>query len=117
MKRLCANNLSLHYFVSSFLISTFTMVLFQWLEMLRDSPTILRHLLSDLFTWSGLLVMFRIRVCVLCLMALIYFISPLDIIPEAAFGILGFLDDFMIIFLLVIYISIIYRRTIANRQH
>ena len=63
--------------------------------------------------------MFRMRVVVCFFAALLYFISPLDLIPEAAFGLLGFLDDFFIIGLLAIYISIIYRQVIearANRQ-
>ena len=58
--------------------------------------------------------MFRLRIVVCFIAALLYFISPLDIIPEAAFGLLGLLDDFFILLLLAIYVSIIYRRFVAN---
>lgn len=47
--------------------------------------------------------------------AFFYLISPLDFVPEALFGILGFLDDFFVIFLLLIYISIMYREVITQR--
>ena len=59
--------------------------------------------------------MFRFRVLICFLAALLYFISPLDIIPEAMFGILGFLDDFFVFLLLAIYVSIIYRQMVAAR--
>ena len=86
-----------------------SVIMFQWIEYLRDSPTMLRHLVRE-FVW-----MFRMRIIVLFFLAFCYFISPLDIIPEAAFGILGFLDDFFVLMLLAIYVSIIYRRVIAAR--
>ena len=59
--------------------------------------------------------MFRVRVVVCVIAAFVYFISPLDLIPEAVFGLLGFLDDVFIILLLAIYISIIYRQIVEAR--
>ena len=88
---------------------------FQFMEYVRDLPMLLRHLLGEFFSLSGLIFMFRLRVVICFLFALIYFISPLDLIPEAVFGILGFLDDFFVLALLTIYLSIIYRRLVANR--
>ena len=80
-----------------------------------DLPTLLRHAFREMFSVGGLFWMFRIRI-ILCLMgAFFYLISPLDFVPEALFGILGFLDDFFVIFLLLIYISIMYREVITQR--
>ena len=62
-------------------------------------------------------MMFRLRVVICFIVALLYFISPLDLIPEAVFGILGFLDDFFVLMLLTIYVSIIYRRLVTARAH
>ena len=59
--------------------------------------------------------MFRVRILVCFLAALLYFVSPFDIIPEAVFGILGFLDDLFILLLLAIYVSLIYRNVIQQR--
>ena len=61
--------------------------------------------------------MFRIRIILCLLAAFTYLISPLDILPEAVFGILGLLDDLFVFLLLAIYVSIIYRSYLANRQY
>ena len=58
----------------------------QFIDQLRDFPMLMRHLLSEFFSLNGLVLMFRIRFIGCCIMALIYIISPFDIIPEAAFG-------------------------------
>ncbi|XP_050411068.1 E3 ubiquitin-protein ligase RNF170 [Patella vulgata] len=86
-----------------------------FLDYVRDLPTLLRHAFSEFFTVGGLLWMFRLRVVMCCIAALLYFISPFDIIPESMFGLLGFLDDIFIILLLAIYVSLIYRRVVENR--
>ncbi|EDL32807.1 mCG117388, isoform CRA_c [Mus musculus] len=87
----------------------------QIMERIMDLPTLLRHAFREVFSVGGLFWMFRIRI-MLCLMgAFFYLISPLDFVPEALFGILGFLDDFFVIFLLLIYISIMYREVITQR--
>lgn len=88
-----------------------------WQEHLRDLPTLLRHAFSEFFTVGGLVWMFRLRIIVCFLAALLYFISPFDIIPEAVFGILGFLDDIFILLLLAIYIALIYRQVVQNRAN
>lgn len=88
---------------------------FQWMDYIRDLPTLLRHAMSDFFTVGGLVFMFRLRILVCFLAAFFYFISPLDIIPEAIFGIFGFLDDLFIVLLLAIYVSLIYRNVVRDR--
>ncbi|XP_040273329.1 E3 ubiquitin-protein ligase RNF170 [Bufo bufo] len=86
-------------------------------DRIMDLPTLLRHAFREMFSVGGLFRMFRIRI-VLCLLgALFYLVSPLDIIPEAVFGILGFMDDLFVIFLLLIYISIMYREVVTQRLH
>ncbi|XP_005091877.1 E3 ubiquitin-protein ligase RNF170 [Aplysia californica] len=84
-------------------------------EYLQDLPTLLRHAFHEFFSVGGLMWMFRLRIVILVFGALLYLISPLDILPEAAFGIIGFLDDFFIILLLAVYISIFYRQIVAAR--
>ncbi|XP_066298519.1 E3 ubiquitin-protein ligase RNF170-like isoform X1 [Branchiostoma lanceolatum] len=86
-----------------------------WLDYLYDLPTLLRHAFVELFTVGGLVMMFRVRVFLILLGAILYFISPLDIIPEGAFGILGLVDDVFVILVLLIYVSIMYRTFVANR--
>lgn len=88
------------------------MFVVQWIEYIRDLPTILRHCFFDFFSIGGLIWMFRLRIFVCFTIALLYLLSPLDIIPEIAFGIFGLLDDLFVVLLLAIYISILYRRYI-----
>lgn len=85
------------------------------MERIMDLPTLLRHAFREMFSVGGLFWMFRIRILLCLLGAFFYLISPLDFVPEALFGILGFLDDFFVIFLLLIYISIMYREVITQR--
>ncbi|XP_043530199.1 E3 ubiquitin-protein ligase RNF170-like isoform X2 [Chiloscyllium punctatum] len=85
------------------------------IDRILDVPTLLRHAFTELFSISGLFWMFRIRIFLCLAGALFYLASPLDFIPEAFFGILGFLDDLFVIFLLLIYISIMYREAVTQR--
>lgn len=87
-----------------------------FMEMIRDCPTLMRHLWNEFFSVGGLMLMFRIRIVLCFLAAVMYLVSPLDIIPEAVFGVLGLLDDVFVLFLLAIYISIIYRRLVVSRS-
>jgi len=87
------------------------------MDYILDLPTILRHLWNEFFSVGGLVHMFRIRIILCLLAAFTYLISPLDILPEAVFGILGLLDDLFVFLLLAIYVSIIYRSYLANRQY
>ncbi|XP_072311376.1 E3 ubiquitin-protein ligase RNF170 [Eucyclogobius newberryi] len=85
------------------------------MERLRDVPTLLRHLFREMFSVGGLFWMFRIRILLCLIGAITYLVSPLDILPEALFGLLGFMDDFFVILLLFVYISIMYREVVTQR--
>lgn len=87
-----------------------------FVEMVRDCPTLMRHLWNEFFSVGGLMLMFRIRILLCFLAGLMYVFSPLDIIPEGVFGVLGLLDDMFVLFLLAMYISIIYRRLVVSRR-
>lgn len=87
----------------------------QLIDRLRDVPTLLRHLFREMFSVGGLFWMFRIRILLCLVGAITYLASPLDILPEALFGLLGFLDDFFVILLLFVYISIMYREVVTQR--
>lgn len=87
----------------------------QWSDYLYDLPTLLRHLTNDFFSFNGLMYMFRIRIVLCVVAAIMYLISPLDMIPEAVFGIFGLFDDIVVVLLLAIYVTIIYRRFLSSR--
>ena len=85
------------------------------MDYIYDLPTLLGQLWSELFSVGGLVWVLRLRIILCFLAAILYFVSPLDIIPESLFGVLGFLDDALIILLLLVYVTEIYRRVVANR--
>ncbi|XP_013415214.1 E3 ubiquitin-protein ligase RNF170 isoform X2 [Lingula anatina] len=85
------------------------------MDYIRDLPTLLRHAFSEFFSLGGLVWMFRLRIFLVFVAAILYFISPLDIIPESVFGFVGFLDDLFIVLLLMIYITVIYRNFVEHR--
>lgn len=90
------------------------------LEMLRDAPTLMRHLVTRLFSGEdGFNFAFQLRIFTLVLFWIFYLLSPLDLIPEAAFGLLGLLDDVVIFIFLSMYLTTIFRSVMAQlgQQH
>jgi len=53
-------------------------------------------------------------VAVLVAMWLLYLLSPLDLIPEAVFGIVGLLDDLVLFLLISMYLTFFFRQIMAN---
>lgn len=82
-------------------------------------PTLLRHALSDLFSINGMAMMFRLRIILCFFLAILYLISPYDIIPEMAVGFLGYFDDLFIIVIVAGHISSIYQAYLSQQaeQH
>ena len=80
-----------------------------------DIPALLRHLARELFTVRGLILIRRLHLVLIVVLLLVYLILPLDLLPEAVFGVLGLLDDIIIIVGTLIYISLVYRTILAGR--
>ena len=84
------------------------------MDYIRDIPVLIP--LWMIFTAEGVALAFRVRIIV-CLVAMAaYLFSPLDIIPEAVFGLLGILDDIFIVFMLAVYGVYLYRNYLAHPQ-
>ena len=85
------------------------------LENIQDAPVLFRHLMRELFSVHGLVFMFRARVLLYLLLAFIYIISPLDLIPEAVAGFLGLFDDIIILVVVLVYVTVLYRNYVASQ--
>ncbi|XP_045581038.1 E3 ubiquitin-protein ligase RNF170 [Procambarus clarkii] len=83
---------------------------------LQDLPTILRHIWAELFTWRGIEMLSRFRFLICVATAILYAITPIDLIPEAFLGLLGLIDDVVVIAFLLIQVSVVYRTVVANRD-
>lgn len=69
--------------------------------MLVELPYLLKRMFTSENAFSSLLT---VRYVVLGIMVLVYLLHPLDILPEAVVGPIGYIDDFLSItcFLLLI---------------
>lgn len=58
----------------------------------------------------------RARVYLVAALSAIYVISPVDIIPEALLGIIGLLDDVIIVLLCFLHVAALYRSFLLDRH-
>ena len=85
------------------------------MHYIYDIPALLRHLVRELFTVRGLILIRRLHLVLILVLLVVYLILPLDLLPEAVFGVLGLLDDLIIIVGTLVYISLVYRAVLAGR--
>ncbi|XP_019645420.1 PREDICTED: E3 ubiquitin-protein ligase RNF170-like [Branchiostoma belcheri] len=86
-----------------------------FITSLRDLPTILRHVWADMFSVGGLFTLLTWeRMPVYLFTCALYLASPIDVLPEMFFGPLGLLDDAYVVIRLLIYVSNVYRRIVAE---
>ncbi|GAB4861469.1 hypothetical protein Ancab_036671 [Ancistrocladus abbreviatus] len=84
---------------------------------LQDLPFLLRRLLHDLVDpQRSLPVVIKARVFLAMLLSVIYLLSPVDIIPEGILGIIGFLDDLIILLICVLHVAAVYRSALVYRH-
>ena len=86
------------------------------MSYLYDIPPLMRHLWRDLFTVGGLLCIHRLHILIVLCLLLLYVVLPLDILPESVFGLIGFLDDIVIVLGAIVYMTLIYRTYVTHRQ-
>ncbi len=82
--------------------------------MLFDIPALYRHFWTDYFRIGGIPVSAKCYYLFLALLALLYIFSPLDLIPEFMFGIVGLIDDILVFVTMVVYIAQQYRAYVVN---
>lgn len=60
-----------------------------------------------------MLILLQLRVIVLIIFTLLYWVLPVDLLPEALFGAVGLLDDAFVGLMLLLYCISIYRETLV----
>ena len=83
-------------------------------EHITDLPMLFRRFIRYLATYEGLTFVMSVRIVPFILMTTIYALSPLDIVPEAALGIIGLLDDVVILMMCLFYVITLYRNFAAE---
>ncbi|KAK2980907.1 hypothetical protein RJ640_013409 [Escallonia rubra] len=83
------------------------------LKRLQDLPFLLRRLLREMLNpQRSLPLVVKART----VLSAIYLISPVDIIPEAIFGIIGLLDDLVIVLVCFLHVAALYRSVLLYRH-
>ena len=97
------------------LFHPFSLSSHQLMSYIYDIPTLLRYLLRDLFTVNGLICMHRLHILAIFVLLLLYLFIPFDLLPESAIGLIGFIDDGLILLTVIIYVTLLYRSYVTNR--
>ena len=84
------------------------------MEHLVDLPVLMRHLWAYFWSGQGLHFAFQLRVVLLGIMWLLYLLSPLDLLPEAVFGIIGLVDDLFIFLMISMHLAYFFRQILSN---
>ena len=82
------------------------------LDYLYDIPTLISQMWSD----TGLDALMRFRIYAYFALALIYLLMPMDILPEAVFGMAGIIDDVVVVVIIALYLTNTYRTYVAYRN-
>ncbi|XP_073099052.1 uncharacterized protein [Elaeis guineensis] len=86
-------------------------------QMLQDLPFFLRRMLTELMDpQRSLPFFFKARMVLALVLSSIYVLSPVDIIPEGVLGYVGFFDDLLILLIVFLYLTAIYRTILLNRH-
>lgn len=80
-----------------------------FVEIIHDAPVLLRRLVTVAFSLRGLQALSRLRTLFLILVPIVYLLSPFDLLPEAVLGIVGLLDDVIVVVSMLLYATILYR--------
>jgi len=84
------------------------------LEYLKDIPLVLNHIWMELTGQGGLRFFCTAQVITAIVGAILYLLLPYDIFPEQVFGIIGFLDDILIMATVLVYLSYLYRAIVIE---
>jgi len=80
-------------------------------QMIRDTPTLLRRLWRDMTHGRLLFIIRNVRFLLLFMAIIFYILSPLDIVPEGVIGMVGLLDDILVVSMLLVLMANVYRST------
>ncbi|KAK9949939.1 hypothetical protein M0R45_005447 [Rubus argutus] len=87
------------------------------IQTMRDLPFLLQRLLQELWDpQRSLPRVLRARVCITMILSAAYVLSPVDFFPEAIFGVVGLLDDFLVVLIVLLYSATIYRSVLYQRH-
>ena len=87
-------------------------------DSFADTPTYLRRFVTEMSTspWGAASVLLRTHFLLTLLGSVAYVVSPFDFLPEAMFGLLGFVDDALVIVVVCVFLASLYRAMTMQRM-
>lgn len=85
-----------------------------FIEYIKDVPLVLNHIWLEVTGQGGLRFFCTAQVIVAIVGAILYLLLPYDIFPEQVFGLIGFLDDILIMATVLVYLSYLYRAIVIE---
>lgn len=87
------------------------------IQRVRDMPLLLRRLVREMMDpRRALQLIHRTPILFYLVFVAFYLVSPLDLIPEGIVGLVGFLDDILVMVVVLFYFAMLYRSTLLM-QH
>jgi len=83
-------------------------------ELLSDMPTLATEAVRSVIDGRGASTVIRAKISVMLLTAMLYTLSPVDLVPEAVFGFFGFVDDAFVIILITYLLASIWRDVLTT---
>ena len=85
-------------------------------QQLCDTPLLLRWLVLEIRSNRGLVSTLNPGLILFFLFLSMYVLSPIDAIPELSFGLLGYLDDVLLVLFFMVYFTSIFRQRLSQIQ-
>jgi len=86
------------------------------MDKLRDMPFLIRSLITEIRATNGSILFQRAYFLFYIICFAVYFLSPIDLIPELIFGVFGLVDDFLVGIYAVVGISSAFYSFLVERN-
>lgn len=81
-----------------------------------DAPFLVKRFLREIFTTDVTVLVRNYRLIMTMIIGFVYLLSPFDLIPEVVFGLIGYLDDLVVIVFVFIAVAQGFRQVLQNRN-
>ncbi|KAL6893735.1 hypothetical protein ACP4OV_007833 [Aristida adscensionis] len=86
-------------------------------QRLQDLPFFIRRLFRELLDPQRTLpLVFRARMMMMVALSAVYVLSPVDIVPESVWGLVGYFDDLLILLVVFLHLAAVYRSLLLYRH-
>lgn len=89
------------------------------MQTILELPIYIRRIWRSFNNPNDIFVQTQMRtlIYIILFIVILYILFPFDLFPEVYFGILGFLDDFLVLAISVMYLTNFYRSLYFNLEH